>query len=64
MTNRLQFGSKTIPAWLVYQTWTKAILDEDACKPEDWVYRKKGVLVGITPSPKREGIGVESHTAR
>ncbi|KAJ7486935.1 hypothetical protein FB451DRAFT_1026252 [Mycena latifolia] len=54
-TNRARFGSLAIKKQLVLETWSGTLLDEDSL-PDDWI-KSKGVLVGIRPIARRNGVG-------
>ncbi|KAJ7336910.1 hypothetical protein DFH08DRAFT_915940 [Mycena albidolilacea] len=55
LTNRVRFGSLGIKKQLVLDTWSGALLDEDSL-PDDWT-RSEGVLVGIRPITRSNGVG-------
>ncbi|KAJ7822927.1 hypothetical protein B0H13DRAFT_2447014 [Mycena leptocephala] len=55
LTNRARFGSLVIKRQLVLDTWSGTLLDEDSL-PDDWT-RSKGVLVGIRPITRKNGVG-------
>ncbi|KAJ7181913.1 hypothetical protein C8R46DRAFT_885333, partial [Mycena filopes] len=55
LTNRARFGSLAIKKQLVLNTWSGMLLDEDSL-PDDWI-NSKGVLVGIRPATRRNGVG-------
>jgi hypothetical protein len=55
LTNRVRFGGLATNKQLVLNTWSGTLLDEDAL-PDDWT-RQKGVLVGIWPNTRKNGIG-------
>ncbi|KAJ7828294.1 hypothetical protein B0H13DRAFT_1656408 [Mycena leptocephala] len=55
LTNRAQFGSLATKKQLVLDTWSGALLDEDSL-PDDWI-KLKGVLVGIRPNTRNNGVG-------
>ncbi|KAJ7896141.1 hypothetical protein B0H13DRAFT_1624162 [Mycena leptocephala] len=55
LTNRARFGSLATKKQLVLDTWSGALLDEDSL-PDDWI-KMKGVLVGIRPNTRNNGVG-------
>ncbi|KAJ7143995.1 hypothetical protein C8R44DRAFT_915855 [Mycena epipterygia] len=55
LTNQACFGSLATKKQLVLDTWSGALLDEDSL-PDDWT-RSKGVLVGIWPITRKNGVG-------
>ncbi|KAJ7241407.1 hypothetical protein C8J57DRAFT_1244659 [Mycena rebaudengoi] len=54
LTNRAHFGSLAIKKQLVLNTWSGTLLDEDSL-PDDWI-KSKGVLVGIRPVTRKNGV--------
>jgi hypothetical protein len=55
LTNRARFGSLAIKKQLVLNTWSGTLLDEDSLL-DDWK-KSKGVLVGIRPVTRKNGVG-------
>ncbi|KAJ7095072.1 hypothetical protein C8R44DRAFT_645044 [Mycena epipterygia] len=55
LTNQAHFGSLAIKKQLVLDTWSGALFDEDSL-PDDWT-RSNGVLVGIWPITRKNGVG-------
>ncbi|KAJ7126638.1 hypothetical protein C8R46DRAFT_927066 [Mycena filopes] len=55
LTNRARFGSLSIKKQLVLNTWSGTLLDEDSL-PDDWI-KSEGVLVGIRPITRKNGVG-------
>ncbi|KAK7008287.1 hypothetical protein R3P38DRAFT_3592218 [Favolaschia claudopus] len=55
LTNKFRFGNLAKNTSLVLETWSGALSAEDAL-PDDWT-RVKGVLVGIWPASRRNGVG-------
>jgi hypothetical protein len=55
LSNRVRFGSLAIKKQLVLNTWSGTLLDEDSL-PDDWI-NSKGVLVGIRPATRKNGVG-------
>ncbi|KAJ6553254.1 hypothetical protein B0H19DRAFT_949866, partial [Mycena capillaripes] len=54
-TNQACFGSLVIKKQLVLDTWSGTLFDEDSLL-DDWT-RSKGVLVGIQPITRKNGVG-------
>jgi hypothetical protein len=54
LSNRVRFGSLAIKKQLVLNTWSGTLLDEDSL-PDDWI-KSKGVLVGIRPATRKNGV--------
>ncbi|KAJ7506394.1 hypothetical protein B0H11DRAFT_1707127, partial [Mycena galericulata] len=55
LTNKVRFGSLAIKKQLVLDTWSGTLLNEDSL-PDDWT-QSKGVLVGIRPITRNNGVG-------
>ncbi|KAJ7462840.1 hypothetical protein FB451DRAFT_1043521 [Mycena latifolia] len=55
LTNRARLGSLATKRQLVLHTWSGTLLDEDSL-PDDWT-RSEGVLVGIRPVTRKNGVG-------
>ncbi|KAJ6529338.1 hypothetical protein B0H19DRAFT_968419, partial [Mycena capillaripes] len=55
LSNRARFGSHATKKQLVLNTWSGTLLDEDSL-PDDWTI-VKGVLVGIRPTTRKNGVG-------
>ncbi|KAJ7702018.1 hypothetical protein B0H16DRAFT_1832852, partial [Mycena metata] len=56
-TNRCRFGSLAVKKQLVLDTWSGALRDEDSL-PDDWT-TLKGVLGGIWPATRKNGVGLK-----
>ncbi|KAJ7654762.1 hypothetical protein B0H17DRAFT_956843, partial [Mycena rosella] len=55
LTNRTRFGDLAIKKQLVLNTWSGTLLDEDSL-PDDWI-KSNGVLVGMRPTTRKNGVG-------
>ncbi|KAJ7772665.1 hypothetical protein DFH07DRAFT_733919 [Mycena maculata] len=55
LTNRTKFGPLALKKQLVLKTWSGTLLDKDSL-PDDWI-KSEGVLVGIRPNTRRNGVG-------
>ena len=55
LTNRTKFGPLAFKKQLVLKTWSGTLLDEDSL-PDDWI-QSEGVLVGIRPNTRKNGVG-------
>ncbi|KAJ7225239.1 hypothetical protein B0H12DRAFT_1267750, partial [Mycena haematopus] len=55
LTSKARFGDLAIKKQLMLNTWSGTLLDEDSL-PDDWT-KIKGVLVGIRPISRKNGVG-------
>jgi ribonuclease HI len=55
LTNRARFGSLAIKKKIGLNTWSSTLLNEDSL-PDNWT-KSKGVLVGIRPATRKNGVG-------
>ncbi|KAJ6548519.1 hypothetical protein B0H19DRAFT_952917 [Mycena capillaripes] len=55
LTDQARFGSLAHKRQMVLNTWSGTLLDEDSL-PDDWT-RSRGVLVGIRPISRQNGVG-------